>query len=36
VSIGISAPTIEARTPTLALPRKREREHDVPAGKRSS
>jgi very-short-patch-repair endonuclease len=27
---------IEASTPTLALPRKRERECDVPAGKRSS
>jgi very-short-patch-repair endonuclease len=27
---------IEASTPTLALPRKRERERDVPAGKRSS
>jgi very-short-patch-repair endonuclease len=30
------AAAIEARAPTLALPRKREREHDVPAGKRSS
>jgi hypothetical protein len=27
---------IEARAPTLALPRKRERERNVPAGKRSS
>jgi very-short-patch-repair endonuclease len=30
------AAAIEARAPTLALPRKRKREHDVPAGKRSS
>ena len=30
------AAAIEARFPTLTLPRKREREHDVPAGKRSS
>jgi very-short-patch-repair endonuclease len=29
------ATTIEAGAPTLALPRKREREHDVPAGKPS-
>jgi hypothetical protein len=30
------AAAIEARAPTPALPRKREREHDVPARKRFS
>ena len=30
------AAAVAARAPTLTLPRKREREHDVPAGKRAS